>query len=66
MPYRVKKSGYVCMYGSRTFVTKYEQVYVYLVLAEAARKMSGIEKSRRIFNMALDTEKKLSNFCGAT
>ena len=60
MPYRIKSDGYVCMYGSKTFVTKYEQVYVYLVLAEAARKMSGIEKSRRIFNMALETEKKLT------
>lgn len=64
MPYRVKKSGYVCMYGSRTFVTKYQQVAVYLQLAEVVRKQSGIEKSRNLFNLALETENKLSNFCG--
>tara|TARA_B100000287_G_C20358181_1_gene672655 strand:- start:472 stop:630 length:159 start_codon:yes stop_codon:yes gene_type:complete len=48
------------MYGSKTFVTKFQQVYVYLQLAEVVRKQSGIEKSKKLFDMALDTEKKLS------
>ncbi len=52
------------MYGSRTFVTKYQQVAIYLQLAEAVRKQSGIEKSRNLFSLALETESKLSNFCG--
>ncbi len=60
MPYRIKSDGYVCMYGSKTFVTKFQQVYVYLQLAEVVRKQSGIEKSKKLFDMALDTEKKLS------
>ena len=60
MPYRIKSDGYVCMYGSKTFVTKFQQVHVYLMAAEVVRKQSGIEKSRVLFNMALDAEKKLT------
>ena len=60
MCYRIKSDGYVCMYGSKTFVTKFQQVHIYLQIAEAVRRQSGIEKSRKVFEMALDTEKKLS------
>ena len=60
MPYRIKSDGYVCMYGHKTFVTKFEQVSVYLQLAEVVRKQSGTEKSKKLFRLALDTEKKLS------
>ena len=60
MPYRIKSDGYVCMYGSKTFVTKFQQVHIYLQIAETVRRQSGIEKSRKVFDMALDAEKKLS------
>lgn len=59
MPYRIKSDGYVCIYGSKTFVTKFQQVHIYLQIAEAVRRQSGIEKSRKVFDMALDAEKKL-------
>lgn len=60
MPSRIKDSGYVCMYGGKTFVTRFENVAILLNIAEEIRKQSGSEKARKLFNTALEEEKKLS------
>ena len=60
MPSRIKNSGYVCMYGSRTFVTRFENVAILLNIAEEIRKQSGSEKARKLLNTAIEEEKKLS------
>tara|TARA_X000000950_G_scaffold267199_1_gene343460 strand:+ start:74 stop:268 length:195 start_codon:yes stop_codon:yes gene_type:complete len=60
MPSRIKSSGYVRMYGSRTFVTKFEKVAILLNIAEEIRKQSGSEKARKLLNTAIEEEKKMS------
>lgn len=60
MPSRIKSSGYVCMYGSKTFVTKFEKVAILLNIAEEIRKQSGSEKARKLLNTAIEEEKKMS------
>ena len=60
MPSRIKSSGYVCMYGSKTFVTKFEKVAILLNIAEEIRKQSGSEKARELLNTAIEEENKLS------
>ena len=61
MPSRIKSSGYVCMYGSKTFVTRFENVAILLNIAEEVRKQSGSEKARKLLKSALEEEKKLSS-----
>ena len=60
MPSRIKSSGYVCMYGSKTFVTKFEKVAILLNIAEEIRKQSGSEKARKLLNTAIEEEQKMS------
>ncbi len=69
MPSRINNGGYVCMYGSRTFVTKFEKVAMLLNIAEEIRKQSGPDEARKLLSTALEEENKLSrmytsNFCG--
>lgn len=69
MPSRINNDGYVCMYGSRTFVTKFEKVAMLLNIAEEIRKQSGSDEARKLLSTALEEENKLSrmytsNFCG--
>jgi hypothetical protein len=57
------------MYGSRTFVTKFEKVAMLLNIAEEIRKQSGPDEARKLLSTALEEENKLSrmytsNFCG--
>lgn len=60
MPSRIKDSGYVCMYGSKTFVTRFENVAILLNIAEEIRKQSGSEKASKLLKAAWEEESKLS------
>jgi hypothetical protein len=57
---RANPNGHVCMYGSKTFVTKFDQVALLLNIAEEIRKQSGSEMAAKLLYTALDEEKKLS------
>ena len=58
---RINPNGYVRMYGSKTFVTKFQHVADLLQVAEVIRKQSGHEQGRKLLKTALEVENELTN-----
>jgi glycosylphosphatidylinositol transamidase (GPIT) subunit GPI8 len=58
---RTNPNGYARMYGSKTFVTKFQHVANLLQIAEVIRKQSGHEQGRMLLKTALEVEKELTN-----
>ncbi len=58
---RINPNGYVRMYGSKTFVTKFQHVADLLQVAEVLRKQSGHRFGRKLLETALEVENELTN-----